>query len=413
LERTLEKMTPKLLLVVLLGLVGWTVGTQEVQQGNKMLVCYYGSWSVYRPGNGLFNVEDIDPSVCTHIIYGFVGLTVDGVMEVLDPWNDLEEDGGRGAMRRFTNLKQANPNLKTLLAIGGWNDCEPLVGKNCEKYANMASTAANRRRFIDSVVPFLARYNFDGFDLDWEYPTFRGGRPEDKANFALLCAEMRAEFNSRGWLLTAAVSAGEPTINDAYDIPSISQSLHHIFLMAYDMHGGWESYTHHNSPQGLIPEDAPHANSSFLNVQYAVDVWINGGCPASKLSLGMGTYGRGWLLQNEAESGFYAPTSGLIDAGPYTREPGIWGYNEIIEKQATEAGWRVVRNAVIVGPYAVQGRRWIGYDDVESIGVRVQYINQKGLGGGMFWSIETDDFRGLHSSERYPLLKTAKRGLGL
>ncbi len=46
----------------------------------------------------------------------------------------------------------------------------------------MASTAAGRKRFIDSVIPLLEQYNFDGFDLDWEYPTQRGGKPEDKVS---------------------------------------------------------------------------------------------------------------------------------------------------------------------------------------------------------------------------------------
>lgn len=41
----------------------------------------------------------------------------------------------------------------------------------------------------------------------------------------------------------------------------------------------------------------------------------------------------------------------------------------------------------------------------------MQYILDRGLGGGMFWSIETDDFHGLYSSEAFPLIKTARRGL--
>lgn len=36
----------------------------------KNLVCYYGSWAVYRPEGGKFPVENIDPFLCTHIIYG-------------------------------------------------------------------------------------------------------------------------------------------------------------------------------------------------------------------------------------------------------------------------------------------------------------------------------------------------------
>lgn len=36
----------------------------------KNLVCYYGTWAVYRPDGGKFAVEDIDPFLCTHVIYG-------------------------------------------------------------------------------------------------------------------------------------------------------------------------------------------------------------------------------------------------------------------------------------------------------------------------------------------------------
>jgi len=43
----------------------------------------------------------------------------------------------------------------------------------------------------------------------------------------------------------------------------------------------------------------------------------------------MGSYGRGWLLDDSTDNGFYAPASQLIPAGPYTREPGIMGYNEV------------------------------------------------------------------------------------
>ncbi|XP_021945877.1 chitinase-3-like protein 1 [Folsomia candida] len=392
------------LLVLAAALIGVTCGVSISNQEPKKLVCYYGSWAVYRPGDGKFDVEHMDPMLCTHLIYGFAGLAQDGTLRILDDYNDLEENWGRGAMRRFTNFKLVNPNLKVLLAIGGWNE-------GSIRYSDMALTQASRRRFIDSVTPFLDRYNFDGFDLDWEYPADRGGRPEDKANFALLCEEMRADFDTRGWLLTAAVSAGIPTIDKAYDVPSISRSLHFINVMTYDFHGGWESYTHHNSPMDAIPE-VDTGNNTWLNAKSAIDHWITRGCPPEKLILGMGTYGRGWTLNDASENGFYAPANQPIEAGPYTREPGIWGFNEVLEKFAQEPGqWTIVRNEFVAAPYAFNQRKWISYDDVESINGRVSYVLDKGLGGGMFWSIETDDFHGLYSSEAFPLLKTARRGL--
>lgn len=49
----------------------------------------------------------------------FAGLSYDNLIKPLDPWNDLEDNYGKGAMKRFTNLKRINPDLKTLVAIGG------------------------------------------------------------------------------------------------------------------------------------------------------------------------------------------------------------------------------------------------------------------------------------------------------
>ena len=54
-------------------------------------------WAAYFPGNGQFLVENIDPMLCTHIIYAFVSLDdVTHSIQSQDSELDTEENGGRG-----------------------------------------------------------------------------------------------------------------------------------------------------------------------------------------------------------------------------------------------------------------------------------------------------------------------------
>ena len=84
-------------------------------------------------------------------------------IQSLDPFNDLYDNWGKGAYQRFTGLKVINPQLKTLLAIGGWNE-------GATKYSQMASTPQRRTLFIQSALDMVLEHGFDGLDLDWEYP---------------------------------------------------------------------------------------------------------------------------------------------------------------------------------------------------------------------------------------------------
>ncbi len=44
----------------------------------------------------------------------------------------------------------------------------------------MASDPGRRAIFIQSAVEMIQEYGFQGLDMDWEYPTFRGGDDDDK-----------------------------------------------------------------------------------------------------------------------------------------------------------------------------------------------------------------------------------------
>ena len=80
--------------------------------------------------------------------------------------------------RRFTDLKSRNPNIKLLLAVGGWNH-------PWERFHNATQTKRSRRKLNLSIIRRLREYGFDGFDLDWEYPGNRESPEEDKEKFTL------------------------------------------------------------------------------------------------------------------------------------------------------------------------------------------------------------------------------------
>ncbi|GAB6024069.1 hypothetical protein CHUAL_008782 [Chamberlinius hualienensis] len=360
-----------------------------------MVVCYYGSWSTYRNGNGKFEVENIDPFICTHVIYGFVGLDeTTNTVKLLDSWNDLYDDYGKGAINRFVNLRNINPALKVSVAIGGWNE-------GSQKYSAMAASASSRATFVQSAVSFCLKYDFNGMDIDWEYPTDRGGVSADKVNYVKLLSELRSAFDSHGLLLTVAVSAGKATIDNAYDVPNVNRYVHYIHVMSYDYHGSWESFTGNNAPLYSMPQEQ-NTDNQYANLNFSINYWLNSGASQNKLVVGMPLYGHTFTLANSQNYGIYAAATGPGLPGPYTGESGFFGYNEICEKFLTQ-NWNVVVDNYQQVPYGHYGNQWLSYDNVDSIRRKSELVKSHGLAGGMVWSIETDDFKGI-CGQKYPLL---------
>ena len=49
-------------------------------------MCYFSNWAQFRVGDANFKVDDIDPTLCSHILYGFAG--VENNQLKTTQWND-------------------------------------------------------------------------------------------------------------------------------------------------------------------------------------------------------------------------------------------------------------------------------------------------------------------------------------
>ena len=52
----------------------------------KIRVCYYTSWAQYRQDKGKFVPDDIEPTLCSHIIFAFATMKDNHL--IMADWND-------------------------------------------------------------------------------------------------------------------------------------------------------------------------------------------------------------------------------------------------------------------------------------------------------------------------------------
>lgn len=157
------------------------------------VVTYFAEWSIYARN---YIVSDLPAPALTHVNYAFAKIDDQGEVGIVDAWAATDKPFGddtwdtplRGNLHALIKLKQKYPHLSTLISIGGWS--------LSDKFSDVALTDASRQKFAASAVAFMKRYQFDGVDIDWEYPVSGGlpnnkYRPEDSQNYVLLCKTLR------------------------------------------------------------------------------------------------------------------------------------------------------------------------------------------------------------------------------
>ncbi|CAB0002372.1 unnamed protein product [Nesidiocoris tenuis] len=246
------------------------------------------------------------------------------------------------------------------LAVGGWNE-------GSANYSEMAADQKKRSSFIASAIETIKKHDFDGFDLDWEFPTKRGGRPEDRENFIALLKDLRAALKPHGYILTAAISAGIETLKSGYKLKEVGDLLDYVHLMCYDYRGSWDSTTGANSPLGPVTDP--------LTVKSSVSFVLANGIPARKLVLGLPTYGRTFILETPPAEGEKRnlgerSKTGAGFQGPFTRTDGFMGYNELC-LELKSSNWTVYWDDASSTPFAVNGDKVISFDNAKSIQLKV------------------------------------------
>lgn len=351
---------------------------------------YYGSWGAnwtcHPTTPALLNAAGDD---YTHLAWSFADV---GPNLTLVP----AAEGDEVHFARFNSIKESRPNLRTLIAVGGWafND-DP---DKRDRWSRMVATERTRRSFAKSAVQFMVAHGFDGVDLDWEFPVAedRAGRPEDRANYVALVAEMRAAFwqtvvDGRQPLLSVAVPCGGRYLA-GFDLYRMAKHVDWIGAMCYDLAGAWGP-----------PPYTTGAHTNMTSIVEAVDGMLASGVPNDKLVLGMATYGRTWTLSDPgacaASNTPFCNASAVGRAGPCTAEAGALSVYEIDAAMAKQGanGCSGVGGTVAKGTAAgsawtiIDGDQWVSYDTTETAALKLAAAEERCLAGTMVWSINMAD----------------------
>ncbi|KXN88676.1 Chitinase 1 [Leucoagaricus sp. SymC.cos] len=354
--------------------------TNKIQRRatSKASFAYFTNWGIYGAN---FQPTDIVSGPITHILYSFADTDAStGNIKLTDSYADEEkhfpgdswdEPGNNlyGCLKQLYLLKQKQRNLKVLLSVGGWTYSQ-------SGHFNFVTSASARTNFVNDAVKLIEDYGFDGIDLDFEYPA----NSDQGQGLANLVSALRTAFNSLAsqkgdstpYLITAAVSAGSANYAN-YVVPQMNSAINYWNLMAYDYAGSWLTWADNQA-------NLYGGARTGVNTDDAVKHYLSAGATASKINLGMPLYGRAF----ENTAGLGQPYNGI---GPGTVEAGVYSYNAL-----PISGAQVFENTTDVTSYSYDSakKELVSYDTPNTVKLKAQYVNSKGLGGSMFWELSTD-----------------------
>jgi len=208
----------------------------------------------------LSEVPDIKFKMCNVVNYAFFGVNSTGTLTVNNP----------ALVPQVVAKAKAN-NAKVFVSI---NDGS---GDGKTNFKNMAATAAGRNNFIKNVMDNVRLYNFDGVDVDWEFPRTDEGTD---VTFTALIKELSDSLHRDAkYYLSVAITAGKyaGAVRDAIKT-EIFTYVDFFNVMSYDDFSTSTLYKHH---------------SDYTLSVTSLNYWLTTrGMPKEKCVLGFPAYGR-------------------------------------------------------------------------------------------------------------------------
>ncbi|VVD00714.1 chitinase-like protein EN03 isoform X2 [Leptidea sinapis] len=413
------------------------------QPNPSKVICYYDSKSYVRESQARMLPMDLDPalSFCTHLVYGYAGIQPDTFKMV--PLNEnLDVDKTHANYRTITNFKSKYPGLKVLLSIGGDADVDETL-----KYNVLLESPQSRTAFVNSGVLLAEQHGFDGIDLAWQFARIKpkkirstwgsiwhgikktfGTTPVDekeaehREGFTALVREMKQALSVKPNMQLSITVLPNVNASIYYDVPAIINLVDIVNLQAFDYN---TPYRNPKEADYTAPTYKPQNRNELLNVDSAVSYWLTAGAPSNKIVVAIATFARTWKLDSESEISGVPPlhADGPGEAGPYTKTEGLLSYPEVCAKLINpnhQKGMRphlrkVTDPSKRFGTYAFrlpddngEAGLWVSYEDPDTAGQKASYVKSKNLGGISIVDLSLDDFRGLCTGDKYPILRAAK-----
>lgn len=206
-----------------------------------------------------------------------------------------------------------------------------------------------------------------------------------------LCFQLATIPRALSMVFVLTGPAGYENLRKGYDLKGLldGNTVDWVNVMAYDYYGPWESeFGLDTGPPAPLFFGAPRNYSRKLNVQWTTEKYMCDIKQPDKIMLGVPLYGRYWENVGAAmdSSGMWRHADGDKAKG------GQVSFNEVDNgylKNGSKPAFNDLAKASFA--YNSETRVYLGYESVQSIDFKAQYLLQNKLGGVMMWAIDYDD----------------------